>query len=69
MLVTEASLATGTLVLRFDPHTPVRPEALVRLAQTRKGAAILPDGLRWPLAGASPLDGLGALLDELHAGL
>jgi len=67
--ISEANLSAGTLVLRFDHHTPVRPEALVRLAQGRRGAAILPDGLRWPLQGASPLDGLGALLDALHAGL
>ncbi len=69
VLVTEANLAAATLVLRFDPHTPVRPETLVRLARSRPGATVLPDGLRWPLLGARPLDGLGALLDELRAGL
>ncbi len=68
--VTEATLAAGALVLRFDPRTPVTPEALVRLATERRGGAILPDGLRWPLVpNESALEGLGTLLDRLRAGL
>ena len=68
--VTEATLAAGTLVLRFDARTPVTPEALVRLASERRGAAVLPDGLRWPLAAdEDALAGLGALLDRLRAGI
>ena len=68
--VTEATLAAGTLVLRFDPRTPVTPEILVRLATERRGGAILPDGLRWPLApDEGALVGLGTLLDRLRAGL
>ena len=51
LAISEASLAGGTLVLHFDVRTPLSPDALVRLAKQQPGAAILPDGLRWPLAG------------------
>jgi transcription-repair coupling factor (superfamily II helicase) len=68
--VSEATLAAGTLVLRFDPRTAVTPETLVRLATERRGGAVLPDGLRWPLApDEDALAGLGLLLDRLRAGL
>jgi len=66
LAVTEANLAAGALVLRFDERTPLSPEALVRLVRQRQGAAVLPDGLRWPLSGALPLAGLGELLDRLQ---
>jgi transcription-repair coupling factor (superfamily II helicase) len=67
--VTEVTLAAGALVLRFDPRTPVAPETLVRLATERHGA-VLPDGLRWPLAPEDDaLLGLGTLLDGLQASL
>jgi transcription-repair coupling factor (superfamily II helicase) len=69
LAITEANLAGGSLVLRFDPRTPLSPDALVRLAKQRPGAAILPDGLRWPLAGQEVLAELAALLDRLRAGL
>ncbi len=69
LAITEATLASGTLVLRFDPLTPLTPDALVRVAKQQPGAAILPEGLRWPLAGQDVLPGLSRLLDELHAGL
>jgi transcription-repair coupling factor (superfamily II helicase) len=69
LAVSEVNLAGGSLVLRFDPRTPLSPDALVRLAKQQPGAAILPDGLRWPLAGQEVLGGLSALLDRLHAGL
>jgi len=68
--VTEATLAAGVLELRFDPRTPVTPETLVRLVSERRGGAILPDGLRWPLAqDENALAGLGTLLDRLRADL
>ena len=51
LAISEANLAGGTLVLRFDARTPLSPDALVRLVKQQPGAAILPDGLRWPLAG------------------
>ncbi|HXY42178.1 MAG TPA: transcription-repair coupling factor, partial [Vicinamibacteria bacterium] len=66
LAVTEASLAQGALVLRFDERTPLSPEALVRLVHERPGAAVQPDGLRWPLSGALPLTGLSELLDRLQ---
>ena len=69
LAVTEASLVSGTLVLRFDPRTPLAPEALVGLVRRQPGAAVLPDGLRWPLAGQEVLPSLGELLDRLQAGL
>jgi transcription-repair coupling factor (superfamily II helicase) len=69
LLVTEATASAGVLVLRFDSRTPLRPEALVELARSRTGAAVLPDGLRWPLAGQATLEGLEALLDTLRASL
>jgi transcription-repair coupling factor (superfamily II helicase) len=69
LFVCEVNLAAATLVLRFDPQTPLQPEALVRTAKERPGAAILPDGLRWPLAGESPLDALGGVLARLRSRL
>ena len=56
-------------MLRFDSQTPLPPEALVRTARERPGAAILPDGLRWPLAGEDPLGALDGLLDRLRTSL
>jgi hypothetical protein len=62
--------ASGSfLTLRFDVRTPLPAEALVRLARERPGAALLPDGLRWPAGGEEPMDALAGLLDRLHAAL
>ena len=69
LAITEANLAGGTLVLRFDARTPLSPDALVRIARQQPGAAILPDGLRWPLAGQEVLPGLSGLLERLQVGL
>jgi transcription-repair coupling factor (superfamily II helicase) len=69
LAVSEASLAAGTLVLRFDGQTRLSPDALVAVVRGRPGAAVLPDGLRWPLAGTDPLAGLADLLDRLQARL
>jgi hypothetical protein len=41
----------------------------VRLARERAGAALLPDGLRWPLRGEEPMDALDGLLQQLQAAL
>jgi hypothetical protein len=68
--VIEVNLASGSLVLRFDARTPVAPERLVALSAVRRGATLLPDGLRWPLLpGEDSLSGLAALLDRLQLGL
>ena len=69
LFVSEVNLTAATLVLRFDSQTPLQPEALVRTAKERLGAAILPDGLRWPLAGEDPLGGLDGLLGRLRSRL
>jgi transcription-repair coupling factor (superfamily II helicase) len=68
--VTQVDLAAGVLRLRFDPTTPLDPQALVRLAGERPGAALRPEGLAWPLdPGEGALAGLGNLLDSLRHGL
>jgi hypothetical protein len=41
----------------------------VRLAREHPGAALQPDGLRWPMDGEAPMDALGGLLDRLYAAL
>jgi len=63
--VAQVDAAGSALVVRFDPRTPLSPDALVRIAGERPGARLLPEGLRWPLAAEAPLDALGELLDRV----
>ncbi len=63
--VAQVDAARGALVLRFDPRTPVRPDALVRVAAERSGARLQPEGLRWPLGAEPPLDALAGLLERV----
>jgi hypothetical protein len=67
LAVTQVDVLGGALVVRFDARTPLQPDALVSLARERPGAALLPDGLRWPAAGEEPMDALDALLGRLYA--
>jgi transcription-repair coupling factor (superfamily II helicase) len=69
LAVVQADIAGAELVLRMDRHTPLPPDALVRVARERKGAVLLPDGLRWPLGGEVPTDALDRLLGRLRAAL
>jgi len=69
LAVTQVDATASGLALRFDARTPLRAEALVRVGRERPGAALMPDGLRWPLGGASPMDALEGLLDRLQAAL
>ena len=69
MRVIQAEVAAASLLLRFDAGTPLRTDALVRVVRERAGAALMPDGLRWPLGGEPPLDALAGLLDRLGPGL
>ena len=50
-------------------RTPISADALVRATREWPGAALMPDGLRWPLGGQEPMDALGGLLDRLQAAL
>ena len=63
--VAQVDAARGALVLRFDPRTPVSPEALVRVAAERSGARLQPEGLRWPLGAEAPLEALAGLLERV----
>ena len=45
------------------------PETLVALAGERPGAALSPEGLAWPLADETTLDGLDALFGRLRPSL
>jgi transcription-repair coupling factor (superfamily II helicase) len=69
LAITQVDAAGAFLALRFDARTPLQAEALVRLARERAGAALLPDGLRWPMDGEAPMDAFGGLLDRLYAAL
>jgi transcription-repair coupling factor (superfamily II helicase) len=69
LAVTQVDASANALALRFDARTPLPADALVRVARERAGAALLPDGLRWPLGGAPPMDALDGLLDRLQAAL
>ncbi len=70
LAITEVTAAAGVLLLRLDSRTPVNLETLARLASERAGGAVLPDGLRWPLApGENVLAGFDGLLERLRAGL
>jgi transcription-repair coupling factor (superfamily II helicase) len=68
--VTQVDRTAGALRLVVDASTSLAPEALVALVEERPGAALAPDGLRWPLLPGEPtLEGLGLLLDRLHTSL
>jgi hypothetical protein len=69
LAVLQVDAVPGALALRFDRRTPLEAEALLRVARERPGSVLLPDGLRWPLEGADPMDSLGVLLDRLQAAL
>jgi transcription-repair coupling factor (superfamily II helicase) len=65
--IAQVDAAPGALVVRFDPRAALLPDALVRLAAERAGVRVLPEGLRWPAAGAPPLDALAGLIERLAA--
>jgi transcription-repair coupling factor (superfamily II helicase) len=69
LAILQVDAAATALALRFDAQTPLQADALVRVARERPGAALLPDGLRWPTAGEEPMDALERLLDRLLAAL
>ena len=69
LAVTQVDATAAGLVVRFDARTPLQADALVRVTRERPGAALMPDGLRWPLGGEEPMDALGGLLDRLRAAL
>ena len=46
--MTQVDATASGLAVRFDARTPLQADALVRVARERPGAALLPDGLRWP---------------------
>jgi transcription-repair coupling factor (superfamily II helicase) len=69
LAVVQADATASGLVVRFDARTPLPPDVLVRVARERPGAALMPDGLRWPLGGEEPMDALADLLGRLRAGL
>jgi transcription-repair coupling factor (superfamily II helicase) len=69
LAVVQVDAAAASLALRFDARTPLQAEALLRLVRGRPGAALAPDGLRWPTAGEDPMDALDGLLDRLRAAL
>jgi hypothetical protein len=69
LAVTQVVASASALALRFDARTPLQTDALVRVARERPGASLRPDGLRWPLGGAPPMDALDGLLDRLQAAL
>ena len=69
LAILQVDAASRALALRLDARTPLQADALVRVVRERPGAALLPDGLRWPTGGQEPMDALGGLLDRLQATL
>jgi transcription-repair coupling factor (superfamily II helicase) len=69
LAILQVEAASKALALRLDARTPLQADALVRVLRERPGAALLPDGLRWPTGGEEPMDALEGLLDRLHATL
>ena len=68
--ITQVDLSSGALHLRFDETTSVAPAALIQLTGERAGATLRPEGLVWPVASdEDALEGLGALLENLHGSL
>jgi transcription-repair coupling factor (superfamily II helicase) len=63
--VAQVDAPRGALVVRFDVRTPPSPERLVRVAEGRPGARLLPEGLRWPIDSQEPLDALEDLLGRV----
>ena len=69
LAVVQTDATAAALVVRFDARTPLSADALVQVTRQRPGAALMPDGLRWPLGGQEPMDAFGGLLDRLRAAL
>jgi transcription-repair coupling factor (superfamily II helicase) len=69
LAVVQADATASGLALRFDARTPLQADALVRAVAGQPGAALTPDGLRWPTHGREPMVALDALLDRLRAAL
>jgi transcription-repair coupling factor (superfamily II helicase) len=69
LAVVQADATAAGLALRFDARTPLEPDALVRVVKAQPGAALMPEGLRWPMDGQEPMDALSGLLDRLRAAL
>ena len=69
LAVVQADATAVGLTLRFDARTPLQADALVRVVKEQPGAALMPDGLRWPMDGQEPMDALAGLLDRLCAAL
>jgi transcription-repair coupling factor (superfamily II helicase) len=69
LAVVQADATAAGLALRFDARTPLQADALVQVVKEQPGAALMPDGLRWPTDGQEPMDALCGLLDRLHAAL
>ena len=69
LAILQVDAASRALALRLDARTPLQADALVRVVRERPGAALLPDGLRWPTGGEEPLGALSGLLDRLQATL
>ena len=69
LAILQVDAASSALTLRLDGRTPLQADALVRVVRERAGAALLPDGLRWPTHGEEPMDCLDGLLDRLQAAL
>ncbi len=68
--VSQVDRSAAGLRVAFDASTPLAPEVLVALVGERPGAALGPEGLRWPvLPGEPALEGLADLLDRLRDGL
>jgi transcription-repair coupling factor (superfamily II helicase) len=69
LAVVQADATAHGLTLRFDARTPLQADAIVGVVRGCPGAALLPDGLRWPIDGGEPMDALDGLLDRLRAAL
>ena len=71
MLVSTVERKNDRLARRFHSETPVRPERLVRVVRSRRGAILDPSGVLWiewkPEAGSPAAAAQGVLL-ELQAG-
>jgi transcription-repair coupling factor (superfamily II helicase) len=71
MLVSAVERRHQRIALRFHPETPVRPERLVRLVRSRRGASLDPSGVLWiewkPESGG-PAETARNVLLELEAG-
>ena len=71
ILVSSVERRDHRLALRFHTETPVRPERLVRLVRSRRGASLDPSGLLWldyRAEEGSPAAAARGVLLELEAG-